>query len=52
MSAFPTEPKPDDDPGADPEPPLGAPDADALPDGERGVAQGEPAPLDPDDTEH
>lgn len=50
MSTFPQSPA-DPEPGAGaPEAPVGVPDTD---DGaEQGVAAGEPAPLDPDDTEH
>ncbi len=51
MSVFPDEPFDDDEPGgAAPGTPPGVPDADEQ--DEHGVAEGEPAPLDPDDTEH
>lgn len=50
MSVFPDEPTNDEHGAELPGTPPGAPDADDL--GEQGVAEGEPAPLDPDDTEH
>lgn len=50
MSVFPDEPS-DVEPGADaPRTPPGVPETEDV--AEQGVAEGEPAPLDPDDTEH